>query len=443
MKITMKVFFRKIRITGKEYIPNDGPLLILANHPSMLMDPVIIAAIVNRRVSFLAKGALFQSTFSKWFLPKLGLIPLHRVQDDPAQLSKNASTFKKCFDHFSEGGSIVMFPEGVSITSRVLQPLKPGAAKMALTAEQKFTELNLNILVIGLNYANQHKFNRDLYITIQPPINVKAFADDSDKTGQKTADALTEKIRATLESAIISVADEKTDKMIRQIEVFYKHHLVEKRGIEKLDPATDFEITRNIIKAVKDFYAIAPEKAENLSQRVDTIIGKMESVGIDPTSFDSKINDRKLSKTQLISGLFYLIISFPIYIYGLINNYLAFQIPDWTGNTFKDKDMKGSVGMVVGMFTFIIFYTLQIILVQHYLGIWWLTVLYGLSLPTTGFFAYYYWYSMLAYGADWHLIRLHKSKKNMMQTLQLEHAELISELDKIRDEFLSKLQPAV
>ena len=61
MKLTTIGFFKKITVRNKEIIPKDGPLMILANHPSTFMDPIVISTILKREVFYLAKGELFKS----------------------------------------------------------------------------------------------------------------------------------------------------------------------------------------------------------------------------------------------------------------------------------------------------------------------------------------------------------------------------------------------
>lgn len=55
-KITGRVFFSNITIRNKELIPRSGPLIVVANHPSAFMDPIVIATIFERNLYFLGKG---------------------------------------------------------------------------------------------------------------------------------------------------------------------------------------------------------------------------------------------------------------------------------------------------------------------------------------------------------------------------------------------------
>lgn len=154
MRITVRVFFRNVTVRNMELIPKSGPLLVLANHPSTFMDPILIASMLKRKVYFLAKGELFKGSFLTWLFSRLNMIPVYRKQDDPSQMNKNKDTFVKCFEHLEKGGAILMFPEGTSITERKLRPIKTGAARIVLGAEARNDfKLGIQIFNIGLNGA--------------------------------------------------------------------------------------------------------------------------------------------------------------------------------------------------------------------------------------------------------------------------------------------------
>ncbi len=175
---TIRIFFRSITIKNGNLIPEKGPLILLANHPATFMDPIVIACSIKRRVYFLGKGELFKGRFANWFLPRLNIIPVYRRQDDPDLMFKNNDTFKKCYEHLEKGGALLIFPEGVSITERKLKPIKSGASHIATGAESRNNfRLGLKIVNIGLNYADQHKFHRDLLINVHEPIEARDYAE--------------------------------------------------------------------------------------------------------------------------------------------------------------------------------------------------------------------------------------------------------------------------
>ncbi|MGZ6540067.1 MAG: hypothetical protein ACXVEB_16945, partial [Bacteroidia bacterium] len=138
-----------------------------------------------------------------------------------------------------------------------------------------------------------------------------------------------------------------------------------------------------------------------------------------------------------------ILLGFPFYLYGLINNYLPFEIPGWIADKIsKSIEFRGPIGMVGGMFTFIIFYTLQITLFWKYSQNSLLTILYGLSLPLSGIFGYWYYYTVSKIKNKWVLLLLFYKKSTFISKLITEREQLISEFDQAKNEY-TQLKAAV
>jgi glycerol-3-phosphate O-acyltransferase/dihydroxyacetone phosphate acyltransferase len=436
MKNTVRIFFRSITVHNGEVIPKKGPLLVLANHPSTFMDPIVIASLVDRKVFFLAKGELFKSGFAKWFFPKLNMIPVYRKQDDPSQMSKNQDTFKKCFEHLEKGGAILMFPEGISITERKLRPIKTGASRIVLGAEANNDfKLNTNIVNIGLNYANPHKFNRDLFVNIDNPIKVSDYKEEFEKDNFKAAELLTEEIRKRLEKLVIAIEDDKTDELVSNIETLYKYKLSKDNGVSINDKEADFHLTKSIVESVNYFLTNQPQRVYQIRNRVTIYLNTLALIGI---------NDDDIARSQANSNFFknsfnallITILGFPVYIYGLINNYLPFEIPGWLAiKISKSIEFRGAIGMVGGMFTFITFYSIQIALMWKFTHNQLYTVTYGLSLPLTGIFGYWYYHTVSKIKNKWLLLFLFYKKSVLISKLITERENIISEFDKAKNEY--------
>lgn len=439
MKITSGVFFRSITVRNKELIPDKGPLMVLANHPSTFMDPIVIATMLNRDVYFLAKGELFRGKFAKWMLPKLNMIPVYRKQDDPSQMNKNEDTFNKCYEHLEKGGAILMFPEGTSITERKLREIKTGAARIALGAEAKNNfKLNTKIITIGLNYVDPHKFNRDLYINIDSPINVIDYKEEYQNDTYKGAESLTDTIRLNLEKLIIAINDKQADDLVTNIEMLYKNKISKDLGIAEKDKQADFELTKNMVEIVNYFLQNDPLRAEKMKIRINEYLYNLEQLGLN----DSDLQQNQQNKSLIGGGIksfFTIILGFPVYVYGLINNYLPFEIPGWIADrTIKSIEFRGAIGMATGMFTFLLFYTLQIILVWKLTHLFWVTVLFAVSMPLSGLFAYWYYHTVGKIRAKWILIKVFYKKSTLISALITEREQIISEFDKAREEYVNK-----
>jgi 1-acyl-sn-glycerol-3-phosphate acyltransferase len=440
IRITVRFFFRSITYRNKNSIPDKGPLLILANHPSTFMDPIVIAVIVKRPVYFLAKAAIFKTAFAKWILPKFHIIPIYRKADDPTLMAKNDETFRKCYEHLERNGVILMFPEGLSITERKLRPVKTGAARIALGAEARNDfKLGVRIVNIGLNYVDPHAFNKDLFLNIDPPINAADYKKDYEENAHKAVEKLTEEIRRRLESLIIAIEDDNTDKLVENIETLYKYKVAEDVGAVD-DKAREFIITKNIVETVNYFKILQPKRVEAMDLRIKNYLKNVEDLGLKDIDLAKNRKNKSFFGTNLWA-LTRIILGFPFFVYGILNNYIPYRLPGMIVK--RDEERLENVGgyyMVGGMFSFLIFYTVQIILFWKFSHHEWLTVVYAVSLPLSALFALAYAIMFREIRARWMLTMLFFKKSVLISGLISEREQLIAEFDKAKEEYLSQGQ---
>lgn len=111
------------RVEGAEKVPEKGPVILAANHLSIL-DPIAIGAGIKRPVSFLARADVFRLPLLSWLLPRLYAIPVERGTGD-------LSAIKGAIRALEKGMAFGIFPEGTRSRSGRLQPFKTGVAAIA------------------------------------------------------------------------------------------------------------------------------------------------------------------------------------------------------------------------------------------------------------------------------------------------------------------------
>src|SRR4051812_15592931 len=87
-----RLYYPRIEVANPERIPQSGPVLLCANHPNSLMDPLIIGIAARRPVRFLAKAPLFDVPVLGAVMRALGMIPAFRGSDDAGQVSRNTDS---------------------------------------------------------------------------------------------------------------------------------------------------------------------------------------------------------------------------------------------------------------------------------------------------------------------------------------------------------------
>src|SRR5215212_11918808 len=84
-----KFYYPRIEVTGAELIPRTGPVLLVANHPNSLIDPVLLGIAAQRPVRLMAKASLFDVPVFGAVLRALGMVPAYRGTDEEKKVSKN------------------------------------------------------------------------------------------------------------------------------------------------------------------------------------------------------------------------------------------------------------------------------------------------------------------------------------------------------------------
>jgi glycerol-3-phosphate O-acyltransferase/dihydroxyacetone phosphate acyltransferase len=431
---SLRVFYRNIQIKGLENIPKKGPVIIVSNHPNTIMDPISIATSIDRDAYFLAKAVVFKSSFAKWFLPKLNLIPVNRAQDDPAMMENNEQTFLKTFEHLEDGKLIMIFPEGISMNHRKLKKIKTGAARIALGAEERNNfELGVQIICIGLTYSSHHRFRSDLFINIDTPIDVRVYRDEFKKDQVEAVKSLTDEIRFRLESKIVAIQDEQIDKFVKQIETIYKSQLLKELGFSSRIREHDFLVTKAISEVVEHFYLTDPERVQRIRADIDHYFESLNRISL------SEHTIKKFSEEKSVSPLlniFYFLTGFPLFLFGVFSNYLPFKLPEWIALKISPREYKSSVTLLFGILTFTLFYFLQLWLVQRIFENIFVTICYLILMPLSGFFAFFYWRRFTSVMGKWKLNTYFYRRRGLINSIIELRQEIIDELDKGRSEYL-------
>lgn len=436
-RITNKFYFKTLQVRGLENIPKAGPVFIVANHPSAFMDPLVIATITNRPLHILGKGVLFQNNLLKWFLPKCNIIPIFRSHETPSETGKNKDVFLQCYKHFEKDGALLAFPEGISLTERKIKKIQSGTARICLGAEAENNYvLDIKIITIGLNFSNPHKFQSDLFVNIDTPINVSDYYELYKKDTFKGAHALTDEIKKRLETQVVAIQDSEVDKFVSNIELIYKAQILQDLGHSPKIMEHDFNTTKAISDSVHYFLERDPQRVESIKTKIDSYLNELEKLSLN----DGLIKDVEKSTPffDSLKSLFFLIIGFPIFVFGFINNFLPFRIPGWSaGAIAKKPEFHGSIAYSMGTFTFILFYTLQIVTVFKLTHDWRIVLAYSLLLPITGLLAFYYFKRFTTIRGNWKIFSMFYKKTNLITTLISNRQTIINELEKARKEYVA------
>ncbi len=116
----VRVVYR-LEVRGQEHVPPVGPLVIAANHDSVL-DPFVLAAAISRPTRYLGKAELWRVPLLRLWLDNVEAIPVERGRSDALAIESAVAALRA-------GEVVGIFPEGGVAREG---PWLRGAARMAL-----------------------------------------------------------------------------------------------------------------------------------------------------------------------------------------------------------------------------------------------------------------------------------------------------------------------
>jgi 1-acyl-sn-glycerol-3-phosphate acyltransferase len=94
----------RVEVRGHERVPLSGPLVVAANHESVL-DPFVLGSVIPRSLHYVAKAELWRYPVVRAWLDALGAIPVARGRGDLAMLERGREVLAR-------GDVVALFPEG-------------------------------------------------------------------------------------------------------------------------------------------------------------------------------------------------------------------------------------------------------------------------------------------------------------------------------------------
>lgn len=130
----MRLVFRPW-VIGEENIPASGGAVLAANHLGAL-DPLVIASMISRKMTYPAKKELFEGRGGvgprvvAWFMKAVDQVPLDRSGGQ-----RSVTTMEPVLERLAEGGLVGIFPEGTRSADGRMYKARTGVARLALRAK--------------------------------------------------------------------------------------------------------------------------------------------------------------------------------------------------------------------------------------------------------------------------------------------------------------------
>lgn len=416
--IALRLFFRRIETVNADTVPTGTGVIFVMNHPNGLVDPALVFVALPRKISFLAKSTLFRMPVISFLLKTVEALPLYRRIDAGEDVSKNQKTFELCRELLQKGGSIALFPEGVSHNSPKLLPAKTGAARIALGAVSVGEPIDLFIVPVGLYYTSKTTFRSEALLHFGEPFHVEPIQlDDSGQPPKETVKELTQRIENSLRDVTLNAETEAelhTAKIAEQIFATAAEN-------ENLGEKLDF---------LKSYIAERKFNNAEFEGRLRGYDRKLDDFGLQPEHLSLANLSRGFVVKQAFIQTWVLIFLLPLAVIGAVLHFPAYQLCKLFAHLFTrhgEDDIESTVKVLAGML-FVPLTWLMAAFVLYFLAGWEVALV---SIPFSFLCGYIALYSLEEFEEmrGWaKAIWLFLAKREMFLRLFVERRELQAEL---------------
>lgn len=370
------IYFPFTTFRNRKALAFKGPGIIISNHPNTMVDPLHVISRTPRQSFFLANASMFKNPVVGFLLRYLYCIPIMRPgKDQKIKKVDNRKSFAASFNHLGDGGIIFIAPEGGSELERHLRPFKTGTARIALGAEaEKGFSLNLHIYPVGLTYEQPTHCGSRLYMEAGEPIRVADWQEAFEENEIQAVKDLTEYLENENRKLLIHTDNQEQDQLLYRLDRILQHD-------QPVSVEQHYDRTQQLLGQLKTLATEQPTAYQELVEMATNYRQQLKAI---------KQTDRGISRKGKSLWTLPVLLCWPVWLYGRINNFLPYEIPRLLERKIQLYiGYRSTVKILAGALTFPLLYWLQYQLAQWLLGEtfagWYL-----LSLPVSGLLAWVY-----------------------------------------------------
>lgn len=433
--LVVRVFFRKVEVRGEDKVPG-APIVVGANHPNMLLDPLLVGvALRPRRLHFLAKAPLFRIPVVGQLFRLLGVLPVYRRQDNPGAMDGNDGMFTACVQALHQGRSIGIFPEGVSASEPWLQPIKTGAARILLEASEGRPERPMFLQPVGLNYTDREVFRSDVLVLFGDPIDPRAYLGRYAEDPREAVRDLTRDLEEALRAVTRNVERVEDDRVVTRLERVYQTELLPVGD----DLERRFYLSRSIVDGYEYYKVHDPLRVRAVEDKLDRYFFALDTLDLagahlrDDAGY--RVGNMALFLVRVVPPL---LLATPLALWGLVHNFLPYNLTDPLARRGDPGPEELATNKVVmGTSLFLAFYVAQTLLVGSLVGPVGAAI-YLLTLPPCGFLALWWVGRLRFFSRHWRTFVTFLSRQGLRQRLRRDREALLKELESLSEEYLRR-----
>ncbi len=313
-RLAAHAYYKVERIGGP--LP-DGPLLLVANHPNTLIDPAVIQATAGRPIRFLAKSTFFARHPLSPLIRRSGAIPVYRKMDPGVDTSRNLEMFSAVAESLAAGEAICLFPEGTSHARGRLEPLRTGAARMALNSCAAGHPVS--IVPVGLNFDALARFRSRVTAVFGRSVDYAGLTAGDGEDEATVVRALTDQIEHRLKHLMVEAEPRHDLPIVERIDRLY----AAARGAPP-DARERLGRRRLIAAGMAELRRRDPARLAEIMGLVEEYLASLARFGLRERDLDRRIPAAEAIRFTLREGLLALLLG-PLAMATVV----VFAIPYW------------------------------------------------------------------------------------------------------------------